>query len=171
MADEVEAWSYDSGIVLHSIVYLRDKPLSSYFSRYMGSLREPAGSSVPEEMYAVLSPQEGETVGSSSVYTKAISTALELFARSDNGKLDTGKNPNSSHIFQWLTTPTSHPSVLTDVDFLMPELLRRSLTWSYWKRKITCISQLRFPKGDWWKRSKSKSWSLVQEIYTSIIRV
>lgn len=49
---------------------------------------------------AVLSPQEGETVGSSSVYTKAISTALELFARSDNGKLDTGKNADGSYIFQ-----------------------------------------------------------------------
>lgn len=52
------------------------------------------------EMYTILSPRKGETVGSSSVYTKVVSAALELFARCDNRKLDRGKNTKGSHIFQ-----------------------------------------------------------------------
>lgn len=61
----------------------------------MGGLRKPACSSVPGEMYAVLSQQEGKTVGSSSVYT----TAPELFAGLTMGSLTQERTPIAATSF------------------------------------------------------------------------
>lgn len=65
-------------------------------------------------MYTLLSPREGESAGPSSVYTKAVSTALELVARSDNGKLDTEKDTTAATSF----SDEQHPPSVTDAGFL-----------------------------------------------------
>lgn len=79
-------------------------------------------------------PKGGGGMGSSSVPTKRTPSAPQLLARCDSGELEAGNNPMGRHIAWWLITPTNHPSLGAHGGFRTSELLRRSRTWSSWKR-------------------------------------